>query len=124
MELLNGTKITIRRDDARKGYPVASFSAVGACPQGATDKVRPTQKTWVQPGTTALIPVKMTNTGHGFLTGRPPLYLNHRVQVAQGPAIMVAGEPLTVQVLHLGATPMRLTTDMTVGDFDPYEELT
>ena len=37
---------------------------------------------------------------------------------------MVAGEPLTVQVLHLGATPMRLTTDMTVGDFDPYEEPT
>jgi len=34
---------------------------------------------------------------------------------------MVAGEPLTVQVMHLGATPLRLTTDMTVGYLDPYE---
>jgi len=33
----------------------------------------------------------------------------------------VAGEPLTVQVMHLGATPLRLTTDMTVGYIDPYE---
>jgi len=34
---------------------------------------------------------------------------------------MVAGEPLTVQFMHLGATPLRLTTDMTVGYIDPYE---
>ena len=34
---------------------------------------------------------------------------------------MVAGEPITVQVMHLGATPLRLTTDMTVGFIDPYE---
>jgi len=33
---------------------------------------------------------------------------------------MVADEPMTVQVLHLGATPLRLTTDMTVGYIDPY----
>jgi len=34
---------------------------------------------------------------------------------------MVAGEPITVLVMHLGATPLRLTTDMTVGYIDPYE---
>jgi len=34
---------------------------------------------------------------------------------------MVAGEPLPVQVMHLGAMPLRLTTDMTVGYIDPYE---
>jgi len=28
---------------------------------------------------------------------------------------MVVGNPLTVQVMHLGATPLTLTTDMTVG---------
>jgi len=33
---------------------------------------------------------------------------------------MVAGEPITVQVMHLGATPLRLTTDMTVGYIGPY----
>jgi len=75
----------------------------------------------VQPGTIAHVPVKSTHTGHGFATGRPALYHNHAVQVAQGPAIMVAGEPLTVQFMHLGATPLRLTTDMTVGYIDPYE---
>jgi len=40
---------------------------------------------------------------------------------AQGHAIMVAGEPITVQVMHLGATPLRLTTDMTVRCIDPYD---
>jgi len=34
---------------------------------------------------------------------------------------MMAGEPITVRVMHLGATPLRLTTDMTVGFSDPYE---
>jgi len=34
---------------------------------------------------------------------------------------MVAGEPITVQVMHSGATPLLLTTDMTVGFIDPYE---
>jgi len=34
---------------------------------------------------------------------------------------MVAGELITVQVMHLGARPIRLTTDMTVGCIDPYE---
>ena len=49
-------------------------------------------------------------------TGRPPLYHNHGVQVAQGPSIMVSGEPSTVQVMHLGAMLLRLTNEMTVGD--------
>jgi len=121
VELLNGTKVPIRRDGARKGHPIASVSAVCACPQGGTAKLRPARRTWVKPGTIAHIPVKGTYTGHGFVTGRPLLYLNHGIQVAQGPAIMVAGEPITVQVMHLGATPLRLTTDMTVGFIDPYE---
>jgi len=34
---------------------------------------------------------------------------------------MVAGEQITVQVMHVGATPLWLTTDMTVGYIDPYE---
>jgi len=121
VELLNGTKVPIRRDGAPKGHPIASVSAVFACPQGGTDKIRPERKTWVQPGTTAHIPVKGTYTGHGFVMGRPLLYHNHGIQVAQGPAFMVAGEPITVQEVHLSATPLRLTTDMTVGVIDPYE---
>jgi len=121
VELLNGTKVPIRRDGARKGHPIASVSAVCACPQGGTAKLRPAQKTWVQPRTIAHIPVKSTYTGHGFDTGRAPLYHNHGIQVAQGPAIMVVGEPITVQVMQSGATPMRLTTDMTMGYSDPYE---
>jgi len=121
VELLIGTKVPIRRDGARKGHPIASVSALCACPQGGTAKLRPARKTWVKPGTIAHIPVKGTYTGHGFVTRRPLLYHNHGIQVAQGPAIMVAGEPKTVQVMHLGATPLRLTTDMTVGFIDPYE---
>ena len=87
VELLNGTKVPIRRDGARKGHPIASVSAVCACPQGGTAKLRPARKTWVKPGTIAHIPVKGTYTGHGFVTGRPLLYHNHGIQVAQGPAI-------------------------------------
>jgi len=34
---------------------------------------------------------------------------------------MVVGEPITVQVMHLGATPLQLKTDMTVGYIDSYE---
>jgi len=121
MELLNGAQVPIRRDGARKEHPVASVSAVSACPQGGKPTIRPAQKTWIQPGTIAHIPVKSTCTGHGFATGLPLLYHHHGVQVAQRPAIMVAGEQLTVQVMHLDATPLRLTTDMTVGCIDPYE---
>jgi len=44
-ELLNGTKVPIRRDGALKGNPVASVSAVCACPDGGTSKLRPAQKT-------------------------------------------------------------------------------
>jgi len=58
VELLNGTKVPIRRDSARKRHPIASVSAVCACPQGGTAKLRPAQKTWVQPVTIAHIPVK------------------------------------------------------------------
>jgi len=119
--LLNGTRVPIRRDGARKGHPNAAVSAVCACPQGRTAKLRPARKTWVIPGTITHIPVKGSCTGHGFVTGRPLLYHNHGIQVAQRPAIMVSGEPITVQVMHLGATPLRLTTDMTVGYGDPYE---
>jgi len=121
VELLNGTKVPIRRDVARKGHPIASVSAVCACPEGGTAKLRPARKTWVKPGTITHMPVKGIYTGHGFVTGRPLLYHNHGIQVAQGPAITVAGEPMTVQVTHLGATPLRLTTDMTMGFIDPYE---
>ena len=120
VELLNGTKIPIRRERACKGHPVASISAVCTCPQGGTAKLRPAQKTWVQPGTIAHIPVKSTYTGHGFVMGRPPLYDNRGIQVAQGPAITVAGEPSIVQVMLLGATSLRLKKDMTVGYIDPY----
>jgi len=120
VELLNGTKVPIRRDGAHKGHPTASVSAACACPQGGKAKLRPARKTWVKPGTIAHIPVKGTYTRHGFVSGRPLLYHNHGIQVAQGPAIMVAGEPITVQVMHLGATPLRLSTDMTVGYIDPY----
>jgi len=124
VELLNGTKVHIRRDGARKGHPIASVSAVCACPQAGAAKLRPARKTWVKPGTITHSPVKGTYTGHGFVTGRPLLYHNHGIQVAQGPTIMVAGEPITVQVMHVGATPLRLTTDMTVGYIDLYEEPT
>jgi len=120
-ELLHGTKVPIRRDGARKGHPIASVSAVCACPQGGTAKLKPARKTWVKPGTIAHIPVKGNYTGHGFVTERPLLYHNHGIQVAQGPAITVAGEPITVQVMHWGATPLRLTTDMTVGFIDSHE---
>jgi len=116
--------VLMKGPGARKGHPVASVSAVCACPQGGTAKLRPAQKTWVQPGTIAHIPMKSTYTGHGFVTGRPPLYHNRGIQVAQGPAITVAGEPLIVQVMHLGATPLRLKTDMTVGYIDPCERPT
>jgi len=93
VELLNGTKVPIRRDGARKGPPSASVSPVCACPQGGTAKLRPARKTWGKPGTITHIPVKGTCTGHGFVTGRPLLYHNHGIQVVQGPAIMAAGEP-------------------------------
>jgi len=72
VELLNGAKVPIRRDGSRKGHLIASVSAVCACPQGGTAKLRPARKTCVQPGTTSHIPVKSTYTGHGFVTGRPP----------------------------------------------------
>jgi len=121
VELRNGTKVPIRIDGARKGHPIASVSAVCACPQGGTAKLRPAKKNWVQPGTIAHNPVKSTHAGHGFVTGRHSLNHTHGIHVAQGPAIMVADEPVTVQVMHLCATPLWLTTGKTVGVTDPYE---
>jgi len=46
VELLNGTKLPIRRDGARTGHLAASVSAVCACAQAGTAKLRPLQKTW------------------------------------------------------------------------------
>ena len=45
VELLNDTKVPIRRDGAREGHQVASVSEVCAYPQGGTAKLRPAQKT-------------------------------------------------------------------------------
>ena len=52
---------------------------------------------------------------------RPALYHKHGIQAAQGPAIMMANEPVTIQVMHQGVTPSRLTTDMTIGCIDAHE---
>jgi len=65
--------------------------------------------------------VRRTYTGHGLVKQRPALYRKHGIQVAEGPAIMMANEPVTMQVMHLGVTPIRLTTDMTIGYFDAQE---
>jgi len=122
VELLNGTKVPIlRRRRGTKGRPNTSTSAVCACPEGVAAQLKPAGKTWVQPGTIAHVPVRSTFTGHGLVKGRPPLYHNHGIQVAQGPAIMTAGQPMTIQVMHLGVTPLRLTTDMTIGYIEAHE---
>jgi len=60
------------------------------------------------------VPVRSNYTGHGLMRGRPPLYHKHGLQVARGPAIMMAHEPITIQVMHQGVTPLRVTTDMTI----------
>ena len=65
--------------------------------------------------------MKSKYTGHDSITRRPQLYHDHGIHVAQRPSIMVAGEPLTFQVMQLGAMPLRLTPDMTVGYINPYE---
>jgi len=67
------------------------------------------------------IPVTSTFTGHGNVAERPRLYLKNGVQFAQGPAIMVSCELLTVSVMRVGATPFRLTNKKTVGYMDPYD---
>ena len=121
VELLNGTKVPIKRREGPRGRPDASTSAVCACPGGITAQLKPARKTWVQPGTIAHVPVRSTFTGHGLVKGRPPLYHKHGIQVAQGPAIMTAGEPMAIQVMHLGVTPLRLTTDMTTGYIETHE---
>jgi len=77
VELLTGTKVPTQRDGARKGHPVAIFSAVCACPQGGTARIKPARRTWVEPGTIAHMPVRSTHTGHGYVQGRPPLYHKH-----------------------------------------------
>jgi len=85
VDLINGTKVPIRRDGARKGNPIASVSAVCACPQGVTAKLMPAQKTWVQPGTIAHIPVKSTHTGHGFVMGDPGYITTMRYRSPRDP---------------------------------------
>jgi len=121
VELLDGTKVPIKRRKAPTGRPDPSISAVCACPEGLTAQLKPARKTWVQPGTIAHVPVRSTYTGHGLVRGRPPLYHKHGLQVAQGPAIIMADEPITIQVMHLGVTPLRLTTDMSIGYIDAHE---
>jgi len=124
VELLNGTKVPIKRRGAPRGRPDASIWVVCACPEGPSAQLKPALKTWVQPGTIAHVPVRSTYTGHGLVKGRPASYHKHGIQVAQGPAIIMANEPVTIQVMHLGVTPLRLTTDMTIAYIDAHEEPT
>jgi len=120
VELLDGTKVPIKGREAPRGRPDPSISAVCACPEGLTAQLKAARKTWVQPGTMAHVPVRSTYTGHGLVRGRPPLNHKHGLQVAQGPAIMMANEPIAIQVMHLGVTPLRLTTRMTIGYIDAH----
>ena len=120
MELLNGTKVPITRRGAPRGRPDAFISVVCACTAG-TAALKPAPKTWVQPGPIAHVSVRSTYTGHGLVKGRPSLYHKHGMQIAQGPTIMMANEPITVQVTHLGVMPLRRTTDMTIGYIDVHE---
>jgi len=124
VELLDGKKVPIKRRGAPRGRPDPSISAVCAFPVGLTAQLKPARKTWVQPGKIAHVPVRSTYTGHGLLRGRPPLYHKHGLQVAQGPAKMMENEPITIEVMHLGVTPLRLTTDMTIGYIDAREKPT
>jgi len=121
VDLLDGTKVPIKRRGAPRGRPDPSISAVCGCLEGLMAQLKPARKTWVQPGTIAPVPVRSTCTGRGLVRGRPPLYHKHGLQVAEGPAIMMANEPITIQVMHLGVTPLRLTTDMTVGYIEAHE---
>ena len=121
VEFLNGTKVPIKRRGAPRTRPDTSISAVCAFPEGTSAQLKPARKTWVQPGTIAHVPVRSTYTGHGLVKGRPALYYKHGIQVAQGPAIMMANEPVTIQVMHLSVTPCRLTTDMTIWFFRAHE---
>ena len=91
------------------------------CPEGVKAKLRPVCKSWVQLWTIASIPVSSTHPGHGYVKGRPQLYDKNGIEGAQGPPILTAGEPLNIQAMHLGATPLRLTTIMIVGYINPYE---
>jgi len=121
VELLDGTKVPIRRREAPEGRPDPSLSAICPCPERLTALLKPGRKTWVQPGTISHVPVRSTCPGHGLVRGRPPIYHKHGLQVAQGLAIMIANEPITTRVMHLGVTRLRLTTDMTIGYIDAHE---
>jgi len=121
VELLDGTEVPIKRKEAPRGRSDPSFSVVCACPEGLTSQLKPARKTWVQPETIANVPVRITYTGHDLERGRPPIYHKHGLQVAQGPTIMMANEPITIQVMHLGVTPLRQITDMTIGYIDAHE---
>jgi len=121
VELLDGTKVPIMRRGATRGRPDSSSSAVCDCHERLTAQLKPARKTWVQPGTIAHVSVRSTYTRHGLMRGRPFLYHKHGLQVAQGPAMMMANETITIQVMHLGVTPLRLTTDMNIGYIDAHE---
>jgi len=121
VELLDGPEVPIKRRGAPRERPDPSILAVCACPEGLTAQLKPARKTRVQLGTIAHVPVRSTFTGHGLVRGRPPLYHKRGLQVAQGPAIMMANEPITIQVMHMGVTPLRQTTNVTIGYIDAHE---
>jgi len=52
---------------------------------------------------------------------RPPLYHKHGLQVAPGPDILTENEPITSQGMHLGVTPLRLPTHVTIGYIDAHD---
>ena len=121
VELLDGTMVQIKRRGAPRERPDLSISVVCACPKGTTAQLKPARKTWLRPGTIAYVPVRRTYTGHGLVRERPPLYHKHGIQVAQGPAMMMANEPRNIQVMHLGVMPLWLTTNMIIGYIDVHE---
>jgi len=121
VELVNGTKVPIKRRGVPRGRPDASISVICACPEGTSDQLKPARTTWVQPGTFAHVPVRSTYKRHGLVKWRPALYHKNGIQVAQGPAMMMENEPIAIQVIYLGVTPLRLTIDMTIGYIDAHE---
>jgi len=59
--------------------------------------------------------------GHELVKGRPAFYHEHGIQVAHGPAVMMENEPVIIEVIQLGVTPVRFTTDTTIGYIDAHE---
>jgi len=115
VELRNGRKVPILKNGAREGTIDPTVEAVCACPLGVSAQLIPAQKTRVMPGAMAHIPEQSTYVSQGMVSGKASLYHRHGLQVAQGPGIMEAWEPMTIQVMHLGTTPLRLTTRQAIG---------